>query len=73
VIPCGARNAPKADPDGTFPLLIQASNPGPEKEANWLPAPNEPFVLMMRIYWPNENPPSLLNGTWKPLPVTLNK
>jgi hypothetical protein len=68
-----ARNALKADPDGTIPLLIQASNPGPDKEANWLPAPNGPFVLMMRLYWPKENPPSLLDGTWKPPPVTLSK
>jgi hypothetical protein len=61
-----ARNKLKADPDGTVELLIQASNPGPDKEANWLPAPNGPFVLMMRLYWPKENPPSLLDGTWKP-------
>jgi hypothetical protein len=67
------RNTLKADPDGTVPLLIQASNPGPDKEANWLPAPNGPFVLMMRLYWPKENPPSLLDGTWKPPSVTLNK
>ena len=61
-----ARNKLKADPDGTVELLIQASNPGPDKEANWLPTPNGPFVLMMRLYWPKENPPSLLDGTWKP-------
>jgi hypothetical protein len=60
------RNALKADPDGTVPLFIQASNPGPDKEANWLPAPNGPFVLTMRLYWPKEHPPSLLDGTWKP-------
>jgi len=64
------RNKLKADPDGTVELLIQASNPGPDKEANWLPAPNGPFVLMMRLYWPKENPPSLLDGTWKPPSVT---
>jgi hypothetical protein len=60
------RNTLKADPDGTVELLIQASNPGPDKEANWLPAPSGPFVLMMRLYWPKENPPSLLDGTWEP-------
>ncbi len=65
-----ARNKLKAEPDGTVELLIQASNPGPDKEANWLPAPNGPFVLMMRLYWPKENPPSLLDGTWKPPSVT---
>jgi hypothetical protein len=60
------RNKLKADPDGTVELLVQASNPGPEQEANWLLAPNGPFVLMMRLYWPKDNPPSLLDGTWKP-------
>src|SRR5262249_27561672 len=43
-----ARNKLKAKPDGTVELFIQASNPGPDKEAHWLPAPNGPFVLMMR-------------------------
>jgi hypothetical protein len=65
-----ARNELKAKPDGTVELFIQASNPGPDKEAHWLPAPNGPFVLMMRLYWPKENPPSLLDGTWKPPSVT---
>jgi hypothetical protein len=27
-------------------------------------------VLMMRLYWPKENPPSIIDGTWKPPPVT---
>jgi hypothetical protein len=36
------RNTLKADPDGTVELLIQASNPGPDKEANWLPTPSGP-------------------------------
>jgi len=63
-----ARNKLKAERDGTVELLIQASNPGPDKEANWLPAPNGPFVLILRLYWPKENPPSLLDGTWKPPP-----
>jgi hypothetical protein len=66
-----ARNRLKADLDGTVELLIQANNPGPEREANWLPAPSGPFVLMMRLYWPKENPPSLLDGTWEPPSVTL--
>jgi hypothetical protein len=39
--------------------------PGKDKEANWLPAPSGQFILMMRLYWPTEKPPSLLDGTWK--------
>jgi hypothetical protein len=65
-----SRNKLKADQDGTVELFIQASNPGPDKESNWLPAPNEPFVLVMRLYWPKGNPPSILDGTWKPPPIT---
>jgi hypothetical protein len=65
-----ARNTLKVDPDGTAELVIQASNPGPDKEANWLPAPNGSFVLMLRLYWPKEHPPSIFDGTWKPPAIT---
>ncbi|HEX5327737.1 MAG TPA: DUF1254 domain-containing protein [Acetobacteraceae bacterium] len=64
-----SRDSFKADPDGTVELYFQAASPGPEKESNWLPAPNGPFVLMLRMYWPKERPPSILGGTWKPPPV----
>ena len=33
---------------------------------NWLPAPNGKFVLLLRLYWPNEAAPTILDGTWKP-------
>jgi hypothetical protein len=64
-----ACNQLKADADGTVELLIQASSPSADREANWLPAPNGPFVLILRMYWPKERPPSILDGTWKPPPV----
>jgi hypothetical protein len=66
------RNKFNANSDGSVTMYIQANSPGPDKEANWLPAPNEPFVLMMRLYWPKENRPSILDGTWKPPPVVLS-
>jgi hypothetical protein len=66
------RNKFNSNPDGSTDLYIQASSPGPDKEANWLPAPNGPFALMLRLYWPKENPPSLLDGTWSPPPVALS-
>ena len=47
-------------------LYIQAANPGPDKESNWLPAPNGPSDLMLRLYSPKERPPSILDGTWEP-------
>ncbi|MDX2088312.1 MAG: DUF1254 domain-containing protein [Kofleriaceae bacterium] len=61
-----ARDKLKANPDGTISLYIQNKSPGKDKESNWLPAPAGPFVLMMRLYWPTEQPPSILDGTWKP-------
>ena len=39
-------------PDGSLRLLIQNDDPGEEGRANWLPAPREPFMLMMRLYRP---------------------
>jgi hypothetical protein len=38
--------------------------PGAEKETNWLPAPAGKFILMLRMYWPTESDPSILDGTW---------
>ncbi len=60
------RNALKANADGTIDLYLQKDNPGPEKESNWLPAPDGPFIPMFRLYWPKENPPSVLDGSWWP-------
>ncbi|HTO88445.1 MAG TPA: DUF1254 domain-containing protein [Thermoanaerobaculia bacterium] len=59
------RNKFKTNPDGSIDLLIQHDSPGKDKEANWLPAPSGQFILMMRLYWPKDKPPSLLDGTWK--------
>ncbi len=64
------RNDLKPNPDGSVDLYIQADNPGPDKESNWLPAPTGKFVLMLRLYWPTETPPSLLDSSWTPPPVT---
>src|SRR5215831_13980419 len=56
----------KSNPDGSVDLLIQHASPGANKESNWLPAPTGKFILMLRLYWPNESPPSILDGSWKP-------
>jgi hypothetical protein len=58
------RNKLKANGDGSVDLYIQNESPGKDKEQNWLPAPKDQFILMMRLYWPKEKPPSLLDGTW---------
>ncbi len=59
----------KKNNDGSLTMYIQKDSPGPEKESNWLPAPDGPIYLVMRLYWPKETPPSILppgNGSWKP-------
>ncbi len=58
--------------DGSLTLYIQKDSPGKTKEANWLPAPDGPIYLVMRLYWPKVEAPSILpigKGTWAPAPV----
>ena len=59
----------KANADGSIDIYVQKNSPGADKESNWLPAPDGKFYLMLRMYWPNENDPSILNGTWTIPPV----
>ena len=59
------RDKLKANADGSIDLYIQNESPGKDRESNWLPAPNDEFVLMLRLYWPKEKSPSILDGTWK--------
>jgi hypothetical protein len=56
----------KYNADGSLTLYFQNESPGQDKEANWLPTPKGDFIPMMRMYWPKESDPSILNGTWKP-------
>jgi hypothetical protein len=61
--------AMKTNADGSLTLYIQNKSPGADKEANWLPAPNGPIYLVMRLYWPKTTQPSILpagEGTWQP-------
>lgn len=60
-----ARQDLKPNADGSVDLYIQNQSPGPDKESNWLPAPKDKFILMMRLYWPKETPPSIIDDTWK--------
>lgn len=60
------RNKFVTNADGSVDLYLQADSPGKAKEANWLPAPKATFIPMLRLYWPKETPPSIIDGTWKP-------
>jgi hypothetical protein len=53
----------KKNADGSLTIYIQKSSPGADKESNWLPAPNGPIYVVMRVYWPKD---AALNGSWKP-------
>jgi len=61
-----SRSKFKTNADGSVDVYIQHDSPGKDKEQNWLPAPADAFVLMMRLYWPSEKAPSIIDGTWKP-------
>ena len=56
----------KRNADGSLDLYIQNESPGKDKEANWLPAPKGEFNVTMRMYWPTDKSPSIVDGTWKP-------
>ena len=56
----------KMDADGGLTLFIQHESPGADKEANWLPAPNGPFFMAMRLYWPKAE---AIGGKWTAPPV----
>jgi len=66
----------KKNADGSLTIYLQNKSPGSDKEANWLPAPNGPIYLVMRLYWPKTEPPSILppgEGTWQPPAVKMVK
>jgi hypothetical protein len=51
----------KPNSDGSITLYIQNETPGAELESNWLPSPNGPFMVVMRLYWPEQ---AALEGSW---------
>ncbi len=58
----------KKDTDGDITIYIQYESPGADKESNWLPAPNGPLYMIMRLYLPQEN---VLNGEWEAPPIAI--
>jgi hypothetical protein len=64
----------KKNKDSSLTLYIQKDSPEAAKQSNWLPAPDGPIYLVMRLYWPKVEPPSILppgSGTWQPPPVEV--
>jgi hypothetical protein len=60
------RDKPRSGKGGSLTLYFRSETPGKKMESNWLPAPKGNFILMLRMYWPKDTTPSILNDTWKP-------
>jgi hypothetical protein len=52
----------KMEADGSLVLYLQKDDPGPDKQGNWLPAPDSPFSAVLRVYGPGE---AEQTGQWK--------
>lgn len=59
----GDRDPLVFNPDGSLDIYMQHGDPGPDRRANWLPAPTGPVGITMRLYAPA---PAVLDGTWHP-------
>ena len=55
----------KYNADGSLDLYFQNDSPVKDKEANWLPAPQTPFNLTMRLYSPRLD----VDGKWNRSPI----
>ena len=55
--------------DGSLDIYVQHISPGPNKASNWLPVPPGAFVLMFRLYRPQEE---ILKGVWIPPSVIID-
>ncbi|GLS33437.1 Protein of unknown function [Mesorhizobium albiziae] len=62
----GDRDKLVTNSDGSVDIYVQATSPGSDKEANWLPVGKGPVTLPMRLYSPREE---FLKGAWAPPPV----
>ncbi len=50
------------DADGGLTLLIQRDAPGGDEDSNWLPAPDGPFLMILRLYRPEQ---AVLDNAWE--------
>jgi hypothetical protein len=50
----------KKNADGSLDIYVQRESPGKTKESNWLPANDKDFHVTLRMYWPNEKAPSII-------------
>jgi hypothetical protein len=60
----GSRDDLRLGPDGSLEIVLQHQRP--DNVANWLPAPEGDFNLMLHMYWPSQR---VLDGSWTIPPV----
>jgi hypothetical protein len=53
--------------DGSLTIYVQNTAPEGDAAANWLPAPEGSFYLLLRLYLPKR---AVIDGTWMPPAVT---
>lgn len=53
----------KSDQNGEITIYLQHQSPGKELESNWLPAPDGPMGVVIRLYLPKTE---ALDGRWAP-------
>lgn len=63
----GTKNDTLTYDGDSLTLYAGPTSPGTGREANWLPAPDGPFSLYIRGYWPR---PAMIDGTWQPPTIT---
>lgn len=59
----------KRNADGSITIYVQKDSPGAALESNWLPGPDQEFYMVMRLYWPKMEAPSIFPlgaGSWQP-------
>ena len=49
--------------DGSLQIHVSHDSPGANAESNWLPAPDGPFYMVLRLYGPEQD---ALTGEWMP-------
>lgn len=52
--------------DGSLTLYIGSKKPASAPEGNWLPAPDAPFIVVLRVYMPSQD---VQDGKWIPPPL----
>lgn len=62
----GDRDPLRFGHDGSLEIIVSREDPGGEWTSNWLPSPEGPLGLTMRIYDPQE---PALDGGWSPPPL----